>query len=252
MLKLRYLLSLSLVGVLLLGACGGDDDDASSKTPNDAAASPVASDATKTSDQPTTAPGTTAEPTKPGAASGSSNSDFDKLAKEALSKNYEGTYDLELTVNDTVQKGTAIYAIKSPKFVSKLSLDAGALGSIKFTVINDGKDVYTCTDVGTGGKCSKDTSTLGTAPDGVNIQKAIQEATNGQEIKEVDKRTIIGRTARCFEARDPGSSDATTYCFDSKDSSLLALEISGDMKMTATKISTSVDDKLFELPYPVN
>ncbi|MGB4861842.1 MAG: hypothetical protein WBO97_05255 [Tepidiformaceae bacterium] len=251
--KLRYLISLSLVGALLLGACGGgDDDDDSAKTPTDAATSTAASDATKTADQPTTPAGKTAEATKTGNTSGSSNSDFDKLAKAALSKNYEGTYDLELTLNDTVQKGTAIYAIKSPKFVSKLSLDAGALGSLKFTVINDGKDVYTCTDIGTGGKCSKDTSTLGTAPDGVNIQKAIQEATSGQDVKEVDKRTIMGRSARCFEAKDPGSDDATTYCFDSKDSSLLALEIGGNMKMTATKISTSVDDKLFELPYPVN
>lgn len=248
--KLRYLLSLSLIGALLLGACGGDDDDSGGAK----ATSTTSSDTTRTAEQPTTAGSSdkTAEATQPGSAVGTSNSDFDKLAKEALSKNFEGTYDVELSLGGTPQKGTAIYAIKSPKFASKISLDAGTLGKLQFTVINDGKDVYTCTDIGTGGKCSKDTSTLGTAPDGVNIQKAIQEATAGQDVKEVDKRTIIGRAARCFDAKDPDSADTTTYCFDSKDASLLALEISGSMKMTATKISSSVDDKLFDLPYPVN
>ncbi|MGE0599330.1 MAG: hypothetical protein AB7J35_07195 [Dehalococcoidia bacterium] len=249
--KLRYLLSLSLVGVLLLGACGGDDDDNSGDDSGGAAATSTSpSDATKTSEQPTFSTSDNKTPSGGSSGSESANSSFEKLAEAALSKTYQATYDMELTLNGEVQKGTATYANKSPNFAAILSLSGGTAGSLKLTLINDGKDSYVCTDFGIGGNCSK--SSGGIADSGVDIKKQLEGATTGKEIKEVEKRTIAGRTARCFEATDTTTKAVTTYCMDAKDNIMLALETGGTMKLTATEVSTNVDDKLFELPYPVN
>ena len=43
----------------------------------------------------------------------------------------------------------------------------------------------------------------------------------------------------------------STFCLDEKDSIMLSFA-TGGVKMTATQVSNSVDDKLFELPYPVS
>ncbi|MGE3073451.1 MAG: hypothetical protein AB7N24_05105 [Dehalococcoidia bacterium] len=252
--KLRYLLSLSLVGVLLLGACGGDDDDNSSGDDNGTQATTTStspSDATKASEQPTTA----AQTPKAGATSASNSalSDFQKLAGDALKKSYQVTYDVELSLNGQVQNGTATYANKPPKFAAIVAITAaGAAGNIKLSVIADGTDTYVCTDFGIGGSCSKDNGSEGPAA-GLDIQKSLEDATSGKNVTEVDKRTIAGRSARCFETTDPTDpTSKSTYCIDSKDSIMLAFETGGGLKMTAKDVKTSVDDKLFELPFPVN
>lgn len=253
MLKLRYLLSLSLAGALLLGACGGDDDDdTGDDSPNGDATSTVASDATKTSDQPTTASGDkTAEATKPAATPSpeSANSTLEKLALEAVKSTYQAKYDIEIAFSGETQKGTAVFANKAPKFASIITLTAAGAGSIKLSVINDGTATYVCSDFGLGGNCSKDTSDIAA---GADVKKALEEATKGRQVKEVGGRTIAGRSARCFEATDTTTNSVTTYCIDSKDSIMLALETSGAMKLTATEVESSVDEKLFELPFPVN
>ncbi len=253
MLKLRYLLSLSLVGVLLLGACGGDDDDDSGGDDNGAQATATSnspSDATKTSDQPTTAAGTP----KAGntSAPSSASAEFQKLAGDALKKTYQVTYDVEIPFSGQAQKGTAVYANKPPKFAAIISLTAAGAGNIKLSVITDGANSYVCTDFGLGGNCSKESGSDSLA-DGLDIKKSLEDATTGKDVKEVEKRTIAGRSARCFEVGEPsGSAASTTYCIDGKDSIMLAFESSGSIKMSATDVKTSVDDKLFELPFPVN
>jgi hypothetical protein len=140
-------------------------------------------------------------------------------------------------------------AAKSPKFASIISLVAPGAGTIKLSIINDGTATYLCTDFGVGGNCSKDSDDIAS---GADVKKALEEATEGREVKEVGGRTIAGRSARCFEATDTATKSVTTYCIDSKDSIILALETDGVMKMTATKVGSSVDEKLFELPYTVN
>lgn len=248
--KLRYLISLSLVGALLLGACGGgDDDDDSGKTPADAATTTTASDATKTSDQPTTTTGKTAEATKP-ATGGSAKDDLGKLAANALKSTYQATYDLELAFQGADQKGTAVFANKAPNFAAIMSFKLQGVGAIKVSVINDGKNGYVCTDFGAGGSCSKEDAD--STFSGVDLTQQLEDAAESQDVKEIDGRTILGRKARCFEASVPDAPGKTTYCIDAKDAVVLALDAGDSLKMTATEVKTSVDEKLFELPYPVN
>ena len=85
----------------------------------------------------------------------------------------------------------------------------------------------------------------------VAVKKAIDEARKGTDVKELPKQTIAGRTARCFETAPSTGASKSTFCLDEKDSIMLSFA-TGGVKMTATQVSNSVDDKLFELPYPVS
>lgn len=251
--KLRYLVSFAAAAALLLGACGGDDDDDDTTTNTDnAGESTAASDATKTGDQSGDSATKAPEPTKAGeptkaATSETADSVFDRLASQAAMATYQAKYDVAISFSGQAQKGTATFASKAPKFAGVIKLPD--LGDISVSLINDGTNSYTCTNFGAGGTCSKDNTLTG---GGIDVKKALDEAKNGKDVKEIAKRTIAGRSARCFEATDSSTGTQMTFCLDEKDSITLYSKIGDTVEMTATEVSTSVDDKLFELPYPVN
>jgi len=238
--------------VLALGlaACGGDDDDDSGNGGNGSEPT-AASDATKTGEQPTSSPGRTTEATRPPATSASedSNSVFDRLAADSITKTYQAKYNVEFESSGQKQTGTATIASKPPKLASIINLTVAGAGEFAISVIDDGTTSYTCSNFGAGGRCSKDDSSLGTG--GVDVKKAIDEARKGNDVKELPKQTIAGRNARCFEAKDAATSTTSSFCLDEKDSIMLSFQTSG-VKMTATEVKTSVDEKLFELPFPVS
>lgn len=247
--KLRYFFALTLAGAVVLGACGGDDDDSGGNSnKGDATQSTNGSDATKASSEPTKA----GDATKPAgnATADDAASIFDKLAAEGTAKTYQASYDMELTASGQTQKGTATLASKPPKLATVVSFAAAQL-TLKMSIITDGKDTYTCTDFGAGGSCSKEAGVDDNLTKGFDVQKAIKEARGNSEIKEIDKRTIAGKSSRCFQTTDKSDGTVTTFCLDEKDSIMTYMEVGGVTKLTATKVSTSVDDKLFELPYPV-
>jgi hypothetical protein len=173
---------------------------------------------------------------------------FDRIAAESIQKTYQAKYDVEISSSGINQKGTAVFANKSPKFASTIKLNTAGV-EFAITIINDGKDTYFCNDIGAGGSCSKDSS-LGQAA-GVDVKKAVEEARKGNDVKELEKRTIAGRAARCFETKDPNTGSVSSFCLDEKDSITLFFNIGGVTKMTATEVTSNVDDKLFELPFPV-
>lgn len=251
MLKLRTLFALTLAGALIIGACGGDDDDSGNNANKDEATqSPSNSDATKAdASQPTKAAN---EPTKAAASptTEDAGSIFDKLTSDATKKTYLADYDIEITQGSQVQKGTATLASKPPKQAMKISFSAGDIKG-SFSFITDGKDTYTCSDFGVGGTCTKSAGVDDALTKGIDIQKALKEARSNSDIKELDKRTIAGRVSRCFEAKDKSDNSVTTFCLDEKDSIMTYAELAGTSKLTATKVSSSVDDKAFDLPFPV-
>ena len=249
-LKLRYFFALTLAGALVLGACGGDDDDSGSSGNQDQATQPAGgSNATKTSSEPTKSSG---DATKPAASATAEDvaSVFDKLAGNGITKTYQATYDMEITTSGATQKGTAVMASKPPKLATKVTFGGTGFAGT-FAIITDGKDTYTCTDFGAGGSCSKSSGVDDALTKGFDVQKAIKEARNNSEIKELAKRTIAGKSSRCFETKDKTDGTVTTFCLDEKDSIMTYMEVGGITKLSATNIATSVDDKLFELPYPV-
>lgn len=251
MLKLKSLFALTLAGALIFGACGGDDDDSGSNgNKNEAPQGPAASDATKAdASQPTKAAN---EPTKAAASptAEDAGSIFDKLTTDATKKTYMADYDIEMTNQGQVQKGTATIASKPPKQAMKISFSAGDIKG-SFSFITDGKDTYTCSDFGIGGTCTKSEGVDDALTKGIDVQKALKEARSNSDIKELDKRTIAGRASRCFEAKDKTDNSVTTFCLDEKDSIMTYAELEGTSKLTATKISNNVDDKAFDLPFPV-
>lgn len=250
--KLRYLFGLTLACALLLGACGGDDDDGgNTKTNGGATEKTKGSDATKAS----SGPAKLGDPTKAPEAGNTPLDDtasiFDKLASQATAKTYQGTYDMELNTGGKTQKGKAVLASKPPRLATRIEFTEGEFkGSLALIV--DRTDTIICTDFGFGGSCTKsagvDPLTSGA---GLDIQKAIKESRSNSDVKELPKKTIAGRSSRCFEAKDKGTGTVSTFCLDEKDSIMTYMEIGGVTKMTATQISTSVDDRLFDLPFPV-
>jgi len=256
----KSLLALTLAGALIFGACGGDDDDSGDNGSKDEATQPANSDATKTSSEPTKASGDATKPsgdaTKPAAnpTTEDAGSIFDRLATEGEAKTYQASYDFEFRGGDTggMQKGSAIIASKPPKYATKLTFSVGDMKS-SFTIIVDGKDTITCTDFGVGGQCHKSAGVDdGLNGRGIDIKKALNEAKKNADVKDAGKRTIAGQSSRCFEAKDKTTSDVTTFCIAEKDSIMTYMEVSGSVKMTATEISSRVDEKLFEPPFPVN
>lgn len=253
--KLRYLVSFAAGAALLLGACGGDDDDDTTTSNDDRGSeSTAASDATKageqsgSSDSATKAPEPTkaAEPTK-APATETADSVFDRLASQAAMATYQAKYDVAISLSGMSQKGTATFASKAPKFAGVIKLPD--LGDVSVSLINDGTNAYVCTNFGAGGTCSKDNTLAG---GGIDVKKALDEAKNGKDVKEIAKRTIAERSARCFEATDAKSGTKMTFCLDEKDSITLYSKIGDVTEMTATEVSATVDEKLFELPFPVS
>lgn len=249
---------LTLAGALVFGACGGDDDDGSADngTPDSATKSANGSDATKASADPTRgasdATRPTGDATKPAASPTveDAGSVFDRLAGDGIKKTYQASYDMEITAAGTTQKGTAVMASKPPKLATKVTFSGGDFKG-SFAIITDGTDTYTCTDFGIGGSCTRSSGVDDSLTRGLDLQKAIKEARGNSEIKEVQKRTIAGKSSRCFETRSKTDGSVTTFCLDEKDSIMTYVEIGGITKLTATSISSSVDDKSFELPFPV-
>lgn len=258
MVNWKSLLALTLAGALIFGACGGDDDDSGDNGSKDEATQPAGSDATKTSSEPTKAGGDATKPagnaTKPAASATAEDADtiFDKLAADGEAKTYQATYDLEITGGGAIQKGTSVVASKAPRLASKFTFSAGDMKG-SFYIITDGKDTITCNDFGFGGQCHKSSGVDdGLDGAGIDIKKVIKEARTNSDVKDVGKRTIAGRSSRCFEAKDKSTGTVSTFCLDEKDSIMTYMEISGTVKMTATEISSKVDEKLFEPPFPVN
>lgn len=248
--KLRHFFMLTLAGALIFGACGGDDDDDSGDNgAKDQATQPTgASDATKASADPTKG----SDATKPAASATTEDagSVFERLAGDGIKKTYQASYDMEITSAGSTQKGTAVMASKPPKLATRVTFSGGAFkGSL--AIITDGKDTYTCTDFGVGGSCTKSSGVDDQLTKGFDVQKAVKEARSNSEIKELQKRTIAGKSSRCFETKSKTDGSVTTFCLDEKDSIMTFMEIGGITKLTATDISTNVDDKNFELPFAV-
>lgn len=257
MVKFRHLFALTLAGALIFGACGGDDDDSGDTGSKDQPTqSSNGSDATKTSSEPTK---TSSEPTKSSgdatkpaatATAEDAGSVFERLAGDGIKKTYQATYDMEITLNGQTQKGVAVMASKPPKLATKVTF-SGAEFKGTFATITDGKDTFTCTDFGIGGSCSKEAGVDNALTKGFDVQKAVKEARTNSEVKEVQKRTIAGKSSRCFETKSKTDGSVTTFCLDEKDSIMTSMEIGGVTKLTATNITSTVDEKLFEPPFPV-
>lgn len=248
--KIRLLFSLGLAGALLLGACGSgdDDDDSADSGGNEATATTAAhSDATKTGQEPTRAANTavaTAAPTE------SADSIFDKLIGEATKKTYQATYDVEIKADAGTMKASMTLASKAPKLATRIKFTDGELKDATMVIISDGTDTITCFDFGVGGQCTRSAGVDQALSQGLDLKKVTDAAKQGSNVKELGSKTIAGRDSRCFEATD--TNGTSTFCIDKKDGILTSAEVAGITKMTATEIKSSVDDKLFEPPFPVS
>jgi hypothetical protein len=220
-------------------ACGDDDSGGKSTAASGGAdaggTSSPAAGATRQPQQPTAAPTTSAK--------------LSDLLKDSSQKTFYVVYDFATSGGASV-KGTYTLAQKPPKSLSSFSIQ----GQGTFTTINDGQQSYTCTKLGeAAGFCTK--SGAGGGGAGLsffNMAAVSQAASLVPDAKEVDGRTIAGRASRCFQYTQSGQT--STLCIENQDGLMTYVETgdaSGKTTITATDVKSSVDDKVFDLPYKV-
>ncbi|MCC6387124.1 MAG: hypothetical protein IT302_07050 [Dehalococcoidia bacterium] len=241
---------------LTFAACGGDDDSGDTKdSPTSAANTAATSDTNKTGAQATTAGGGTGSGTANtptgGTLTGSGADALKAILNDFTKKSYQGSY--ELTVKDAggvEQKGSLSIAFKAPKSYYSFSLGGGQPGDI--TVIDDGTNSLMCTKIASAGQCQKSKSgpnTLFANP--LSLAELEKNLSGSTKVTQIADQKVAGEDAKCFQMDDTKG----ITCFTKKDGLLAKSDISmagSKVTLVATKLSTTVDEKLFEAPAGYN
>ncbi len=252
-----------LVGTsLTFAACGGDDST-STKANTPSGGDSGAGSATTTGGANTSA--TTAATTTGGSTPGSgqvtgSGADaLRNLAKDISKKTYQVSYDLESTAADgKVTKSVITLAQKAPKTASWFTTGGATTPNAFF--INDGTSSFVCTSTPPPGQCSKSKSDpTKPSPGGFSLESTLQALTENVTVAETDGKKIAGADSRCFTIKQASGGQASggqlsdaLACFSKGDGVATYVENKGAngvlTKITANKISTSVDDSVFAPP----
>jgi hypothetical protein len=253
---LLVLAALAAVSLLSI-ACGGDDDDKGSDSADSGArGADQAKPDEKKPDQSKSDPTKDAGKDNGGNLTGSGADALKQLAKKIDTKPYSVTYQIEFTdAEKKTQKGTLALSQKPPKSATVIHMTEGADPSFggDIMLIEDDKFSYMCTDSpGTGKSCFKTKKDANNPFSGnfVSVDNLLKDIELKTNVTEVKSQTIAGSDSRCFKVKDAASEGTT--CF-AKDSGIMTLAEgfntgSGSMSLKATKLTTNVDDKLFQPP----
>jgi len=235
---------------LAFAACGGDDNNSSSRStsqPQSTGATSSAGDS-KTNGQSSPAanqssPAATAKAGE-GQVTGSGADALKKLAGDLSGKTFQVSYEVNITQGGKPTKGSITMVQKPPKsLTSYQSADSGGGAASNFLLINDGTNSYACfKDPSTGGQCIKskaDTSAANPLALGFSLDTVLKNLTDNINVTEAGSRTIAGVDSRCFTVKQADGSEGTA-CFSKKDGMTSQIQ--------ATKASGSVDDSLFTPP----
>jgi hypothetical protein len=243
--KFRFLMAVALAAALTAAACGGDDDDTGDDTNGDGGG-----DATQTT-TPTSRNGGSGGTATP-EANGGGDDDFSDLLADASDKTYSVSYEIEITGDDgELQEGTVSFVQAPPKSRMEIALGDDAEFE-ELILIEDGTSSFTCFKSGDSGQCLKSGATGGLGDNFTlfDVKRVLARVKEDKDIKEVSGQKIAGRDSRCFEGKFPDTEEEGLFCIDKGDG-ILTLIDSASTKFKATEISTKVDDKLFEPPYPL-
>lgn len=241
--KFRFLMAVALAATLTAAACGGDDDTGDD-TDNSGG------DATQTTTGQTPSGNGTGGSATPG--SSGEEDDFSDLLADASDKTYAVSYEIEITDEDgKTQDGTVTFAQEPPKSRMEISLGDNA-DFEELILIEDGTSSFTCFKSGDSGQCLKSGATGGLGDNFTlfDVKRVVARVKEDKDIKEVSGQKIAGRDSRCFEGKFPDTEEEGLFCIDKSDG-ILTLIDSASTKFKATEVSTKVDDKLFEPPYPL-
>ncbi len=248
--KFRFLMVVALAATLTAAACGGDDDDTNGTAGNGGG------DATQPAggETPSGGNGGGGSATAGAGATATtagSDEDFSDLLGDASKKTYSVGYDIEIVSDGKTQTGTVSVAQEPPKTRMDISL-GGNEEFEELILIEDGTNSYTCVKSGDSGQCFKSGATGGLGANFTlfDVTRLVQRVKEDKDIKEVSGQKIAGRDSRCFEGKFPDSEEEGLFCVDKNDG-ILTLIDSTSTKFKATEISTKVDEKLFEPPYPL-
>ncbi|MBE0611196.1 MAG: hypothetical protein IH609_17575 [Dehalococcoidia bacterium] len=238
--KFRLLMVVALAATLTAAACGGDDDDTGDDTNGNGA------DATRTTTGQTPSGG--GGSATPGT---SGDDDFSDLLADASDKTYAVSYEIEIVSDGKTQQGTVTFAQEPPKSRMEISLGDDA-DLEELILIEDGTSSFTCFKSGDSGQCMKSGATGGLGDNFTlfDVKRVLARVKEDKDIKEVSGQKIAGRDSRCFEGKFPDTEEEGLFCIDKTDG-ILTLMDSASTKFKATEVSTKVDDKLFEPPYPL-
>jgi len=242
---------------LAFAACGGgDDDDATTETATTAATSAATTDPGKTGAQATspaagtaTGSGTATGANTPtgGTLTGSGADALKSTLNDFSKKSFQGTYDL--TVKDSAgveQKGTMTIAFKQPKSYYSFSLGGNQAGEV--TIIDDGTNTLFCTKIASAGQCMKSKSdSAGLFSNPFSLNELEKDLNGSTKVTQVADQKVAGEDSKCFQMEDIQG----VVCFSKKDNLLTkteATESGSKVTLVASKIGTSVDEKLFEAP----
>jgi hypothetical protein len=238
-------MAMALAATLTAAACGGDDDDTGDDTDTNGEVTQAAGGETPSGGN--TGDGT-ATPATPG--SGGEDDDVSELLADASDKTYLVAYEVEFTDSGKTQTGEMTFAQEPPKSLMKISL-SGNEDFEELSIIEDGTSSFTCFKSGDSGQCLKaGAGGLGENFTLFDMKKVTQRVKDDKGVKEVSGQQIAGRDSRCFEGSFDDTAESSLVCID-KDDGILTLVESSTTKIKATEVSTKVDDKLFEPPYPV-
>lgn len=177
--------------------------------------------------------------------------DFSDLLADASDKTYSVSYEIEITSDGKTQQGSVTFAQEPPK--SRMQIALGDSEDFEeLILIEDGTNSYTCVKSGDSGQCFKSGATGGLGANFTlfDVTRLVQRVKEDKDIKEVSGQKIAGRDSRCFEGKFPDTAEEGLFCVDKSDG-ILTLIDSESTKFKATEISTKVDEKLFEPPYPI-
>lgn len=241
--KFRLLMVVALAATVTAAACGGDDDDTGDDTNGNGGG-----DATQT----TTGQGPSGGNGGSATPGTSDDDDFSDLLADASDKTYAVSYEIEIKGDDgKTQQGSVTFAQEPPKSRMEISLGENAEFE-ELILIEDGTSSFTCFKSGDSGQCLKSGATGGLGDNFTlfDVKRVLARVKEDKDIKEVSGQKIAGRDSRCFEGKFPDTEEEGLFCIDKSDG-ILTLIDSASTKFKATEVSTKVDDKLFEPPYPL-
>lgn len=244
--KFRFLMAAALAAMLTAAACGGDDDDKGDDANGNGGA-----DATQTTTGQTPSGGDGGSDATATRGADGGDDDFSDLLADASDKTYLVTYEIEIVNDGKTQEGSVTFAQEPPKSRMEISLGDNAEFE-ELILIEDGTSSFTCFKSGDSGQCLKSGATGGLGDNFTlfDVKRVLARVKEDKDIKEVSGQKIAGRDSRCFEGKFPDTEEEGLFCIDKGDG-ILTLIDSASTKFKATEISTKVDDKLFEPPYPL-